>query len=204
MSTYVIRAGDTFWSIAQHHATSVSAIEAANPGIDPTKLQVGQQIHLPGGHPGGSGGSSTAPHPGLSPDQSTALNAHNNARRAKGYGPLSWDANLAAGAHNYAQDLANRGIFQHSGTQGQGENLWMTSGRSGNPFASATQGWLNEGANYHGEVIPQGNFESYGHYTQCLWRSTTHVGLGVGVAGNGSTYVVGRYTPAGNMSGQRL
>jgi murein DD-endopeptidase MepM/ murein hydrolase activator NlpD len=68
MAKYTIRGGDTFFSIAQHLGISVSALEAANPGINPKALQVGQVIHLPGGEapkhppsgtgiPGSHGGS---------------------------------------------------------------------------------------------------------------------------------------------------
>ena len=58
--SYTIVSGDTFFSIAQAHGTSVAAIEAANPGVNPSALQVGQVINLPGagGSSGGNGGSS--------------------------------------------------------------------------------------------------------------------------------------------------
>ena len=55
--SYTIKPGDTFWAIAQAHGTTVGAIEAANPGVNPGALQVGQVINLPGG--GGSSGPST-------------------------------------------------------------------------------------------------------------------------------------------------
>ena len=54
--SYTIKSGDTFWSIAQSHGTTVGALEAANPGVNPSGLQIGQVINLPG-----SGGSSPAP-----------------------------------------------------------------------------------------------------------------------------------------------
>jgi LysM repeat protein len=61
MSTYTVKSGDTFFKIAQKYNISVQALEAANPGVDPTKLHVGQVIHLPGKPkpptgPGGPGG----------------------------------------------------------------------------------------------------------------------------------------------------
>lgn len=58
--SYTIKSGDTFWSIAEAHGTSVAAIEAANPGVNPSALHVGQVINLPGagGSSGGNGGSS--------------------------------------------------------------------------------------------------------------------------------------------------
>lgn len=58
MSTYTIKSGDTFFAIAQRLGIPVSALEAANPGVNPTTLKVGQVINLPGGGDGGhpSGG----------------------------------------------------------------------------------------------------------------------------------------------------
>jgi LysM repeat protein len=46
---YTIRAGDTFYVLAQHYNTTVAAIMAANPGVDPNRLQIGQRICIPGG-----------------------------------------------------------------------------------------------------------------------------------------------------------
>ena len=44
---YIIRAGDTFFTLAQRFNTTVAAIMAANPGVDPNRLQIGQQICIP-------------------------------------------------------------------------------------------------------------------------------------------------------------
>jgi len=70
MSTYTIQAGDTFASIAAAFGTTVDAIEAVNPGVDPLDLQIGQVVNLPvpGGNPGGgyvnySGPASNFPDP---------------------------------------------------------------------------------------------------------------------------------------------
>lgn len=59
--SYTIKSGDTFWSIAQAHGISVAAIEAANPGVNPSALKVGQVIHLHGA--GGSSGPPSSGHP---------------------------------------------------------------------------------------------------------------------------------------------
>ena len=48
MVNYTVRQGDTFSAIASSHGTTVQEIEAANPGTNPNKLQIGQVIHLPG------------------------------------------------------------------------------------------------------------------------------------------------------------
>ena len=43
-----IKKGDTFYSIAKAQGISVDDITKANPNLDPTKLQLGQSINLPG------------------------------------------------------------------------------------------------------------------------------------------------------------
>jgi len=45
---YTIRAGDTFFLLAQRFGTTVAAIQAANPGVNPNNLQIGQVICIPG------------------------------------------------------------------------------------------------------------------------------------------------------------
>ena len=45
--TYVIQSGDTYGKIAKKHGTTMSAIQDANPGVDPSRLKIGQTINLP-------------------------------------------------------------------------------------------------------------------------------------------------------------
>ena len=45
--TYSVAPGDTINKIARKFATKADAIEAENPGLDPTKLKVGQKIRIP-------------------------------------------------------------------------------------------------------------------------------------------------------------
>ena len=47
--TYTVRPGDTLFSLARTLGTTVSAILAANPGINPNLLEVGQILCLPTG-----------------------------------------------------------------------------------------------------------------------------------------------------------
>lgn len=47
MTKYVIQSGDSFYSIAKAHGVSQKAVEAANPGVDPKKLKLKQEINLP-------------------------------------------------------------------------------------------------------------------------------------------------------------
>jgi LysM repeat protein len=44
---YTIRAGDTFYVLAQRYNTTVSAIQRANPNVNPNALQIGQRICIP-------------------------------------------------------------------------------------------------------------------------------------------------------------
>ena len=44
---YVVVKGDSFSTIAKKSHVSVKAITDANPGVDSTKLKIGQKIHIP-------------------------------------------------------------------------------------------------------------------------------------------------------------
>jgi len=44
---YTIQAGDTFYKIAQRFQISLSSLLAANPGVNPNQLRIGQQIRIP-------------------------------------------------------------------------------------------------------------------------------------------------------------
>jgi len=59
---YVVVKGDSFAKIAKKNGVSVKAIQAANLGVEPTKLKVGQKISIPSG---GSPAATSAP--GASP-----------------------------------------------------------------------------------------------------------------------------------------
>ncbi len=45
---YTIRAGDTFYLLSIRFNTTVGAIVAANPGVNPNALQIGQVVCIPG------------------------------------------------------------------------------------------------------------------------------------------------------------
>ena len=44
---YVIRSGDTFFALAQRFGVSVADLQAANPGVNPNALQIGQLVCIP-------------------------------------------------------------------------------------------------------------------------------------------------------------
>jgi LysM repeat protein len=45
--SYIIRSGDNFSRIATAHGVTLASLLEANPGVDPLRLQVGQEIRLP-------------------------------------------------------------------------------------------------------------------------------------------------------------
>ena len=45
--SYVIRSGDSYWSIARRYKTSVIALLETNPGINPNRLRIGAGITIP-------------------------------------------------------------------------------------------------------------------------------------------------------------
>lgn len=60
-TSYTIRSGDTFYNIARTHGISLDALIAANPGVNPDRLFIGQVICIP------TSGPTPPPTPGLCP-----------------------------------------------------------------------------------------------------------------------------------------
>jgi LysM repeat protein len=58
-SEYTVAKGDSLAKIAKKNGVTLKALEAANPGVVPTKLKIGQKLVLPGG--GATSADSTAP-----------------------------------------------------------------------------------------------------------------------------------------------
>lgn len=132
----------------------------------------------------------------LDSDQKKALDLHNEARKAVGNEPLEWDDSLVPGAQEWAEHIASLGNLVHS--QGEdGENLYM--GTSSTPLSDAVEAFLSEKDQYNGEAITGSNYMGFGHYTQCVWKSTTKVGMAVAKGSDGASYVVARYQKPGNM-----
>ncbi len=49
--TYRVQKGDTYYSIAGRHNTTMNALKEANPGVDPRRLQLNQALKIPAAHP---------------------------------------------------------------------------------------------------------------------------------------------------------
>lgn len=125
-----------------------------------------------------------------------------NAFRAKNCaGPVSWDADLAAKAKVTAEHNRDIGTLEHDKVRpGYGQNLAYTNmGYGGNPYINAEQLWEDEKPAWDATCMFS---ENTGHYTQTVWKGTTHVGCATAVGKDGRTYIACDYSPAGNVSGQ--
>ena len=136
------------------------------------------------------------------------LAAHNRERARVGVAPLRWDPVLAASAASYGPALARLGGLRHSSKaarQGQRENLWMGTRGAFSP-EQMVGNWIAEKAHYrHGQfpyVSRTGNWSDVAHYTQVVWRGTTHVGCAIHPSPNWD-YLICRYSPPGNVDGRR-
>lgn len=140
---------------------------------------------------GGGGGGAPA-------EWDEMLRAHNAKRALHGSPPLVWDANLAAGAQDWANGCRKdaSGNYAHSHVQNLGENLYAwTNGTS----QSAVDWWYAENKNYRWDD-PLGSYhrgqqdfsKAVGHFTQVVWKSTTKLGCGVHAC-DGYQYFVCRY-----------
>lgn len=151
-----------------------------------------------------------------------ALKMHNMARANRACKKLDWDDRLMRDAETYAQKLARDGTgnLESSGIEDQGENLFMSTGDA--DLEDAVTSWLSEEKQYNGETIADGKFEEYGHFSkssnacsylsqtltnsytaQCLWHSTERIGMAKAKSKDGKTFIVARYSPAGNVPGER-
>ncbi len=135
------------------------------------------------------------------------LEAHNEARAEVGTPGLVLDEDLSEQALEYAEELARTGRFEHSpqgARQGQGENLWAGT-PSAFSFEEMAAAWIDEKRFYVHARFPfvssTGRWQDVGHYTQIIWRDTERLGCGL-AAGSGRDYLVCRYAPPGNISGQ--
>ena len=159
-----------------------------------------------------SAGPCLAASASIEPPQSMAtriLELHNRERAAVGAPPLVWDETLAQSAASYGPTLASLGHLQHSPRDtrpGQRENLAM--GSSGYyDYLAMTGFWINEKRNFFPGQVPNvsrtGNWEDVAHYTQMIWKGTTHVGCALQHGGS-MDYLICRYSPPGNTDGRSI
>ena len=115
---------------------------------------------------------------------------------------LTWSDSLAAGAQEWANQLAAQGgnLVHSSGSYG--ENLFGGGGKVWGP-TDAVNSWGSEKQLYNGEAINDTNYMQVGHSTQMVWRSTTEVGCGVATPPTATRSGFVATAPPGNMQGEK-
>ncbi len=175
-----------------------------------------------GGGAATGGGSGEFDCSGPYPAGSTAANsqawkndilvAHNFARACFGtpkpspaLEPMTWNAEAEAHAVWWAAEC----VWEHSMTDGWGENLYAITGGTP-PAHDPVESWMTEEAFYAYAFMACESGEMCGHYTQVMWRDTNSVGCAQHVCSTGSPFgggswvnVVCNYAPPGNWVGQR-
>jgi len=137
------------------------------------------------------------------------LSLHNAARADVGAPPLQWDPALAVAAASYGPALSRLGRLVHSprtGRENQRENLWMgQQGRFGPE--DMVGAWTAEKRRFFPGQFPDvsrtGNWSDVAHYTQIIWKTTTHVGCAIYRDGAWD-YLICRYSPPGNRDGKAV
>jgi len=129
-----------------------------------------------------------------------ALDAHNKYRIDHGAPPLAWDEKCYQTALVWAQQMAKEDNMYHGGNPGMGQNLAWSSGQD-LTWKESVFLWWNE-VNDPGYDFTKPQFSmGTGHFTQVVWKGTTHVGMATAKCKSG-TYVCANYFPPGNYQGR--
>jgi len=136
--------------------------------------------------PGDRGGGSSHP----------ILKYHNAYRALHCVPPLKWSTALADSARVWAKGCArdSNGNFLHSGVAGQGENLAWGTALTGKKSVDM---WYSEIVKYN--FATPGFTQPTSHFTQLVWRNSTHLGCVVAQC-SGESFWVCRYSPQGNFA----
>ncbi len=135
-----------------------------------------------------SGGVSTA-------ERENILSLHNSYRTQHCVPALTWSAELAASA----QQWADKCWIAHDSRRGHiGENIAWGGDRSA---SSAVDAWYKEVDVYN--YGKPGFASSTAHFTQMVWKNSKQIGCGVAKCYLGTVRLwVCRYGPTGNWAGQ--
>ncbi|UJR16902.1 hypothetical protein I4U23_003800 [Adineta vaga] len=132
----------------------------------------------------------------------SSLHLHNKLRRRHGARALQLNNDLCNLAQKWANYLAEKTQFKHSGTEYRGSKLGENLYYQSNPMEGgkeSTKAWYNEIKDYD---FNRGEFsQATGHFTQLVWKESKEVGFGL-AKGASMYYTVAMYFPAGNIDDQ--
>jgi hypothetical protein len=147
-------------------------------------------------------------------DYENCIASHNRARAKEGLKGLLWNDDLAREAEQWAKYLAAKDPssasmwdrMQHSSGEDRGENLFVGAGPQHRNYGVAVGHWLSEEEIWRRRGCPAfggPGDEAWGHWCQCMWKDTTHVGMGKAMSSRGECFIVARYYPQGNYIGEK-
>lgn len=137
------------------------------------------------------------------------LSHHNMARAEYQVPPLQWDASIAGYAQQWAEYLATKKKCKlmhrdelNKNPEDYGENLyWISSGENFDPIRASIN-WYEEKSIFEKNNLIYNSNLNMGHYTQMIWKNTTHIGAGYARCPSGAVIVVANYNPPGNFIGE--
>lgn len=143
----------------------------------------------------------------LQEEAQEALDFHNKVRADVGSPSLQWSPALAKYAQAWADHLAVDCKLEHrpySGAWAQkhGENIFWGGGED-YTVLHASESWYSEIKDFKYGVLTERNWYKTGHYTQMVWKGTTHVGIAKAVCKDGAILIVANYSPGGNYMGEK-
>ncbi|XP_070539194.1 Golgi-associated plant pathogenesis-related protein 1-like [Ptychodera flava] len=133
------------------------------------------------------------------------LKHHNKLRSKHGSPALKLDNSLNKVAQDWAEQMAKSDRFGHRPNNQNGENIYYAMNSRGLGTVTGegvVQSWYDEVKKYN---FSRGGFSSgTGHFTQVVWKNSKTLGVGFAPSKNKANtwYVVGNYSPAGNVQGQ--
>lgn len=204
---YADASGQPYAGREADHPQTEEAHDPAHPGV-PLHLSHEQDDWEPTDAPHPlAGPMSGGPQLAKEPGRLEGITLAHNRLRAKYEVPgLTWDGTMAAYAQKWADHLKAKGCeLEHRPADGKtrrvlGENLfwsWKHKARGSDVLDS----WGAESRFYDpktGECV--GGI--CGHFTQAVWRDSTHLGCGMAECGDAEVWVC-NYYPPGNYLGEK-
>jgi uncharacterized protein YkwD len=126
---------------------------------------------------------------------------HNKLRKQHGVPALTHDPALDKSALAWAKQMCKDEKMYHSTAMANNvsENLFCGTGKEYTP-KEATQAWYDEISMYDYEN--PGFNAATGHFTALIWKDVKKIGYAKMKSKKGQLFIVGHYSPAGNMLGE--